>query len=141
MKHHGQTTSEKTSISNDGGWTLRSWLAPEFDQTYDLDLFRRKLGRFGDALEQRLRRVSDGLSAASAIIGSMRPSLRSDVSMVDFSALTIRRAITCALRNSVAGQASRIEPSLAWHAKSTLRMSRLVCRAASSVDARVDCRR
>ena len=78
--------------------------------------------------------VSFDLSAASVTAGSMRiwplPAL-SDSSMVCLSTLAMRRATTWAWRRPVPENTSRIEPSPARQAKSTLRTSRLTRRAAS----------
>ena len=75
--------------------------------------------------------VSAGFSVAKVTAGLIPGRSRSARSMVCLSTLASRRATTWASRRSVSPNANRIEPSSCRQAKSELRTSRLIRRAAS----------
>src|SRR5258708_7883291 len=80
--------------------------------------------------------VSAGFKVANVTAGLIPGRSRSARSMVCLSTLASLRAATCASRSSVSPNANRIEPSSCRQAKSKLRTSRLIRRAASMLGRR-----
>ena len=109
MKHHGQTTSETTSIRT--GWLGRAWLAP-----VGANLITRSLARQPPwqpiTRIIRLSSVSPAFSVASVTLAASLAWARCGASMTFLSTPAMRRATTWALRRSVWVKATRMAPSL-----------------------------